>query len=170
MEPKEFEKRYQKSFPKGTSSKFVKYQKSYINKLSLNPKDSAILIHVGLPESAAPFIHFKAFDENELSGLEHLVPDKDSYYIIGINGSGDAIAIELENGHVVYFNHGMGFEKVFMNSSIESLAECICLYKENWKTTSSDELLNKMLIADPILKGSNGFWIHEIEILRDEIS
>ncbi len=170
MEPKEFKKRYRRSFPKGLSSKFVKYKKSNINTLSLNSKDSAILIQVGLPEIAAPFIHFKAFDEDELNGLEHLVPDKDYFYIIGFNGSGDAIAIELENGYVVYFNHDMDFEKVFINSSIETLTECICLYKENWKTTNPDELLTKFLIADPMLKGLNGFWITEIEILRDEIS
>jgi hypothetical protein len=170
MEPKEFKVRYNRSFPKGISAKFVKYKKKHIDKLSLSPIDRALLLRVGLPDSTAPFIHFEALDDNKLSALEHLVPNKDRYYIIGSNGSGDAIAIDSDKGHVVYFNHDLDFEKILMNSSIETLAECICLYMENWKTASPDELLTKILNADPILKESNGFWITEIEILRDEIS
>ena len=170
MGPKEFKVRYKRSLPKGVSSKFVKYKKNYIDKLSLSPVDRAMLLRVGLPESAAPFIHFEALDDNELTAIDHLVPNKNRYYIIGSNGSGDAIAIDSVNGHVVYFNHDSGLEMVLMNSSIETLAECICLYMENWKTTNPDELLTKLLNADPMLKESNGFWITEIEILKDEIS
>ena len=170
MEPKEFKARYKKSLPRGISLKFVKYKKKHIDKLSLSPIDRALLLRVGLPDSAAPFIHFEALDDDKLSVLEHLIPNNDRYYIIGSNGSGDAIAIDSENGHVVYFNHDLDFVEVLMNTSIETLAECICLYMENWKTTNPDELLTKLLNADPKLKDTIGFWITEIEILKDEIS
>ena len=173
MKPKEFRERFLKTIPKRAPSRlrrFVKFKKSMIEPLNLNSDDRDILIKVGLPGSAAPFLDFSAYGIDTLDDYADLVPDASRYYIIGHNGSGDAIAIDINNGHIVYFNHDMDLEKVFMNSNIVSFIECLCLYAENWKSKKPDVLFEMLAATDPAIEESNSFWIKEIEMLKDEIS
>jgi len=141
-----------------------------IEPLNLDSDDRDILIKVGLPESAAPFLDFSAYDTDTLDDYADFVPDASRYYIIGHNGSGDAIALDKNNGHIVYFNHDMDLEKVFMNSNIKAFIECLCLFAENWKSNNPDVLNDKLVTTDPVIEESKSFWITEIEILKDEIS
>jgi hypothetical protein len=173
MKPKEFRKRFLKTIRKGAPSRlkrFVKFNKIMIESLKLSPEDRAILLKVGLPESAAPFLDFNAYDIDKLNDYSVLVPDPARFYIIGHNGSGDAIAIDKNIGHIVFFNHDMDLEKVFINSSVVKLAKCLCLYAENRKSKNPDELFDKLVSTDSAIEDGKSFWITEIEILRDEIS
>ena len=78
---------------------------------------------------------------------------------------GDMICIdESDNGSVVYFNHDWNMERVFMNSSILSLAYSLCIYLEFQQTRDVEECRRKIGIYDRRAMDSNSFWADEIDM------
>jgi hypothetical protein len=84
------------------------------------------LNQAGLPKSAAPFLGFYTSDPP----IEESEWYPSGYFEIGGNSYGDPIFIEESTGRVVFFNHDYHFEQVFMNSSVELLAELLLRYRE----------------------------------------
>jgi hypothetical protein len=92
------------------------------------------LSECGLPNNVAPGISFDFWNSEtiptpdqvlhiEFDGLEH-------YLMIGSNGSGDPVCIDLEiNNEIVYLSHDNYFERVFMNSSVSQLIQAIIRYQ-----------------------------------------
>jgi hypothetical protein len=66
--------------------------------------------------------------------------------MIGNNGSGDPVCINLNNkNEIVYLNHDNDFEKVFINRSVHQLAECIIKYKD-FNSSLNPRFQNNILI------------------------
>jgi hypothetical protein len=166
-------------------SEVVLYPSAALQELNI-PEDCQIFLsQKGLPESAAPFLDFKAPPIGKfqsVSELWNLGDDYRSFAVIGSNGSGDSIAISPD-GAVVYFNHDNGFEKVLMNTSVSKLGESLKNYDEliaktqaeNGEDAYLDNDIPKHLqewietslndIDPPALKESC-FWRQEIENLK----
>ena len=117
-------------------SGLVGFDRSILEMVELQGPEAHWLVDVGLPRSAAPFLSFGGTNVNQLPtttllyGLRELkVPDR--YRIIGSNGSGDPIAIDIgEQGRIVYLNHDDQFAAVFVNSSVRQLCDSLFAYKQ----------------------------------------
>jgi hypothetical protein len=103
--------------------------------LGLPPEESDWLTTVGLPTWAAPCLDFGEESERHLPtvgeyfGQAPGVPAGDRFRVIGGNGSGDPVAIDLvANGAIVYLNHDNGYERVFINSSVRQLATSLAAF------------------------------------------
>lgn len=52
------------------------------------------------------------------------------YRVIGGNGNGDPVVLDLEeNGAVAFLNHDNDMCRVFINSSVTQLVECLVAFK-----------------------------------------
>lgn len=94
----------------------------------------AFLIEAGLPADAAPFLSFELPKKGPLprvpEKLWHLTPDYARFRIIGSNGAGDPICLDEETeGQVIYLNHDNYFERLLINSSVFTLAECLLAFR-----------------------------------------
>ena len=93
------------------------------------------LTSCGLPESCAPGLSFDKYGETTISTPNQVfsidIAELNDYLMIGSNGNGDPVCIDLNNqNEIVYLNHDNDFERVYMNSSVHQLTECIIRYKD----------------------------------------
>lgn len=107
-----------------------------VSALGLSQDQADWLVKVGLPTSAAPFLGFG--DQRELLSLPSmaaLYQERDPeiaerYRVIGSNGSGDPVVLDIAaNGAVVFLNHDNDLERILINSSVTQLAECLLAFK-----------------------------------------
>ena len=93
------------------------------------------LINCGLPKSCAPGLSFDKYHETTIPTPNQVfkidIDELNDYLMIGSNGSGDPVCIDLNNeNEIVYLNHDNDFERVYMNSSVQKMIECIIRYKD----------------------------------------
>lgn len=157
--------------------------------LNLKQSTADFLTIAGLPFDAAPFLSFvqnKADSYNSINKLtmyyDFLEPQFDKYIVIGSCNDGDVIAVNTDdNDQIVWLDHEDYFSSRFFNSSINSLAECLVIYrdfvqtvlKENgddaFRTSDfTDEqfetLKQKLIIADERAITEDGFWKEDLDI------
>lgn len=137
--------------------------------LGLPPEESHWLTAVGLPNWAAPSLDFGEGYERQLPTVGDFlrearhVPAGERYRVIGGNGSGDPVAIDLAaNGAIVYLNHDKRFERVFINSSVRQLATSLAAFA-------------KMIATGRLANGQRAYIDRNVPpdlvgSLRDEIS
>lgn len=157
--------------------------------LNLKPETASFLTNVGLPSDAAPFLSFVQYNAdiyNTINKLtqhyDFLEPDFEKYVVIGSCSDGDIIAVNTEdNDIVVWLDHEDYFSSLFFNSSINSLAECLLIYRDfiqnilrengedayiNSEFTDEqfDSLKQKLSAADFKAITEDGFWKSSLEM------
>ncbi len=164
---------------------------STVSLVGLNLKQPTIdfLTVAGLPFDAAPFLSFvqnKADSYNTINKLtkhyDFLEPEYDKYVVIGSCRDGDVIAINTDdNDQIVWLDHEDYFSSSFFNSSINSLAECLVIYRDFVKTILNNNgenaymnadftdeqfetLKQKLLKADRKAIIEDGFWKSDLEM------
>ena len=159
--------------------------------IELNLKSSTVdfLTIAGLPFDAAPFLSFvqnKADSYNTINRLtkhyDFLEAEYDKYIVIGSCSDGDVIAINTDdNDQIVWLDHEDYFSSRFFNSSINSLAECLVIYRNFVQTIQKDNgenaymntdftdqqfetLKQKLSTADNRAMTEDGFWKSDLEM------
>ncbi len=157
--------------------------------LNLKPSTVDFLTIAGLPFYAAPFLSFvqnKADSYNTINKLtkhyDFLEPEYDKYIVIGSCSDGDVIAVNTEdNDQIVWLDHEDYFSSRFFNSSINSLLECLVIYRDFVQTIIKDNgedaymntdftdeqfetLKQKLAIADNKVITEDGFWKSDLEM------
>ena len=159
--------------------------------VGLNLKQSTVdfLTVAGLPFDAAPFLSFVQNNANSYKTIEKLTkhydflePEFDKYVVIGSCSDGDVIAINTEdNDQILWLYHEDYFSSRFFNLSINSLAECLVIYRDFVQTilnnNGEDAYMNadftdeqfetlkqKLLKADSKAITEDGFWKSELEM------
>ncbi|WP_114782766.1 SUKH-4 family immunity protein [Botryobacter ruber] len=128
----------------------IKVNIDSVNNFSLQSSTKDLLTISGIPKGFEE-ISFDDLSEglntvNKSWNLEDTFFDQ--YLAIGSNGSGDPVAINLNNKEcIVYLNHDNGFQEVFINTNIEKLVETIVRLREFSK------------VKHPLKEDS--FWITE---------
>jgi hypothetical protein len=119
----------------GSHATKPKYSESQlkIDKLFTTTKD--FLISHGLPDSCPPFLNFYDYNTAPIPTVnQHFdlnYDDLNEYLVIGFNGCGDPICVDLSNDNsIVYLNHDNDFEVIFMNSTLPQLIDCTLTYYE----------------------------------------
>ncbi len=118
------------------------YKSSQLNNPRLAQDTIEFLLECGLPNQAAPCLNFNS---NYLSNIptvnewfEINFEGLNDYVVIGSNGSGDPVCIDLKKGNeIVFLNHDNDFERIFINSSIKKFANCLIVYAEFIITTNA---------------------------------
>ena len=157
--------------------------------LNLKPTTVDFLTFAGLPFDAAPFLSFvqnKADSYNTINNLtrhyDFLEPEYNRYVVIGSCSDGDVIAINTDdNDQIVWLDHEVCFSSRFFNSSINSLAECLLIYRDFVQTILKDNgenaymnadftdqqfetLKQKLATADSKAVTEDGFWKSNLEM------
>jgi len=157
--------------------------------LNLKPTTVDFLTFAGLPFDAAPFLSFvqnKADSYNTINKLtrhyDFLEPEYNRYVVIGSCSDGDVIAINTDdNDQIVWLDHEVCFSSRFFNSSINSLAECLLIYRDFVQTILKDNgenaymnadftdqqfetLKQKLATADSKAVTEDGFWKSNLEM------
>ncbi|WP_416437703.1 hypothetical protein [Phnomibacter sp. MR] len=124
-----------KKYWTNTDEELYTYKPSQLENPRLLQTTIDFLVNCGLPDSCAPGL---SFDEcngtaiptpNQVFNID--IDELNDYLMIGSNGSGDPVCIDLNNkNEIVYLNHDNDFERVYMNASVKQLTECIIRYKD----------------------------------------
>ena len=151
------------------------------NKFKLDQKSIEFLFDLGLPNDVLDLSFDYLTEDLETVNETWKIGDAefDKYVNIGFNGSGDPIAINTENGEVVYLNHDDGFKEIYINADIEKFARCgieIIEFQNNLKklkpdsyysTEFSDEelikLKNSLIEIDDKVFENDTHWNHTVE-------
>lgn len=99
----------------------------------LSDEIRVFLSTAGLPGDAAPSLSFLNSPTSLQTSNQYFrisLKGLDDFLVIGHNGSGDPICIDLTNGQtIVYLNHDNAFERIFINGSVQQLIHCLLIYK-----------------------------------------
>lgn len=163
MSPEQFKSRFLASVPETPPElelglgEFVRADPSEVEGVPLSAEDSRLLLEVGLPRDAPPFLSFRRYPDLPKEAFLR------GTFELGTNAQGDPICFELTSRTVVIFNHDRDMERVFVNSSLLKLAECLCLYQEHFRAQDFTSCFETMCKVDPELANHGGFWKSEIE-------
>lgn len=156
--------------------------------VAIPDESKTFLTTCGLPESAAPFLHFRVPDHGALqtaADLWKLGPKFNHYRVIGSNGSGDPLCIdESFGGQIVYLNHDFDFLSVLINSSVPQLAECLLAFRHLIRETQRRNgkgayldgdvprdlqqwLLKEIIRIDSAAVHADCFWAQQIESISE---
>lgn len=155
MTSAEFRARYRRALPVPPPELdldlevFETFDRSDTQRAGLNRATVMFLAEAGLPRDAAPFLSFR--NTREYSRIPA------TYFEIGVTNYGDPICIDTKSGAVVYLNHENEDRPVMMNSSLEALAESLCIYREHLSSGNVRECFSAILAIDPELSRSS-FW------------
>lgn len=166
---------------------------SRIDRFNLSKATSDFLSIAGLPVYCEPNLSFANDTDDIVYGINRLTeqynfeedkPKFDKYVVIGSCRDGDAIAIDTsDNDKIVELDHEDLFSSMYFNSSIETLAEFLILYRDfetevlqgkdpddnfqcfNFTDEQFERLRNKMYAIDSKAVTERGFWKEELEIM-----
>jgi len=167
--------------------------KARLDKFNLLKETFDFLNIVGLPAYCEPNLSFSNDTDDIVYGINKLTdqydfeddePNYDKYIVIGSCRDGDAIAIDTsENDKIVELDHGDLFKSMYFNSSIETLADCLIIYRDfelevlkdknesdnfqcyNFTDEQFEQLKSKMYSIDSDAITTEGFWKNELDIM-----
>ena len=157
--------------------------------LKLSKSTIEFLVISGLPKDAAPFISFCRDSNDKFDDINKLTTQYDfldfefeKYIVIGSCSDGDPIVINIENNdQIEWLDHDDLFPSMFFNSSINSLAECLVIYRDfiltvqkengedaylnfNFTDMQFEKLKNDLILADNKISEEKGFWYEQLEM------
>ena len=167
--------------------------KSRLERFNLFKATSDFLIISGLPVYCEPNLSFATDTDDIVYGINRLTeqydfeedkPKFDKYVVIGCCRDGDAIAVDTnDNDKIAELDHKDLFRSMYFNSSIETLADFLILYRDfetevlqgkdtednfqcfNFTDEQFERLKSKMYAIDSKALTERGFWKEELEIM-----
>lgn len=167
--------------------------KSRFDRFNFSKLTSDFLSIAGLPVYCEPNLSFANDTDDIVYGINRLTeqydfeedkPRFDKYVVIGSCRDGDAIAIDTsDNDKIVELDHEDLFSSMYFNSSIETLADFLILYRDfetdvlqgkdpddnfqcfNFTDEQFERLRDKMYAIDSKAVTERGFWKEELEIM-----
>lgn len=167
--------------------------KSRLDRFNLLKVTYDFLSIAGLPIYCEPNLSF-ANDTNDIVyGINKLTeqfdfaddkPQFDKYVVIGSCRDGDAIAVDTsDNDKIVELDHEDQFSSMYFNSSVETLAHFLIIYRDfesevlqgkdandnfqcfNFTDDQFEQLKSRMYSVDSNALTERGFWKEELEIM-----
>ena len=157
--------------------------------LSLKCRTIDFLTQAGLPVDAAPFLTFANNTTDKYKGIVRLTDQYSflagefrKWIVIGSCSDGDPIAINVDaDDRIDWLDHDNYFEPGFFNSSIESLSDCLVIYREfisivqhengedafinaDFTDSQFETMKTKLLKADSKSLCDNGFWKEQLDM------
>jgi len=169
MTPSDFGQRYvaaiQDGVPAGLLdelSEFTEFEPALVARLRLSQLDAAILMEAGLPRTAPPFLFFGG----ERVAMGAPLDGAEGKVIIGANGFGDHVCLDLKaGGMVVEVSEDDRSQSRLMNASVMSLAHCLCAFAEFRKLKDGGAAFRQeMATIDPVAAADDSWWTTEIDV------
>lgn len=142
-----------------------------VQALTVSQETKDFLIH-GLPIEAAPFLTFGPIKGSKFS--KHALPRASDIYqmpsipgqyrIIGMDGSGNPICLDIEKETIVCLRHEDGFSPAYMNCSLAMLMRFLLVVRRKFEKTAfpaGNAEVQKMLAADDPRALKKGYWWQE---------
>lgn len=140
--------------------KFIAWQARELP--AMDEQDTTFLVHQGLPAGAAPFLSFAVYDEAEAARRLATCGIIDHYFPLGHTGCGDVLALDCKTREVVYFNHDANNERVFINTTLMLLAQCLCLFQRHLRDNTLMNCLAQIEHLDPAAAATGTMWADEV--------
>jgi hypothetical protein len=172
MNPNDFQTEWESDEP----STLVTFSPESVSQLALSEESKRLLVDVGLPEAAAPFLDFGGKTAHTLPTVDAVWKEGDSRQrIIGSNGYGDPICVHSDSGIVSFLLHDDEMKEQFMNSSLLQLAYTLLAFRRVVQRTNkeagpgaylegriplevSDEFIRTIDVIDPEAMKPERFW------------
>lgn len=144
---------------------FVSYDGALLQRLGVSAENAAFLTEVGLPRQCPPMLDFRAYSMTELEDFYRTESIPRSLFQLGGNNYGDPLGIELSTQNVVFLNHDRHMERIFINSSMSTFTEALCLCQELLLTKDADRFWAALESVDPEATADGSMWRVEIRSL-----
>jgi SUKH-4 immunity protein len=182
MTPQEFKDRYLAGIKRGFAqapqdiragleeklSAFTRFPLEMLDRFKLSASDRRFLSEVGLPQAAAPALNFRNLYDLQPDFETH--PFFKDFFVLGSASRHRLVAIDLESNEVVCFDLAEEDAAIeFVNSSLEKLAGCLCLFQEHRDRNEMDTCFEAMAEVDPGLAQYGSFWEEETHNFFDNI-
>ena len=123
------------------------YSMSQLKNSRLNKQTIEFLNQCGLPSDSAPFLSFYNWEDVPIPTVKNEynsdVEELSDYLMIGFNGYGDPVCIDLAKGNeIVFLNHDNDFERIFINTDIQRFIQCLMRYTDFIEFTNSSDSSN----------------------------
>jgi hypothetical protein len=165
-----------------------------LERYGLSERTAGFLSLAGLPTSTGQELSFGDDTDDDVYGVHKLTEhvaganaDKsfEKYVVIGSCRDGDVIAINTDTDEIEQLDHEDNYRSQFFNSSIETLAEFLMLFRDfeqeilegknpddpfqcyNFTDWQFSELKAKMRAVDERAVTVDGFWKDELAIMSD---
>lgn len=167
--------------------------KSRLDRFNLQKSTSDFFRVAGLPGYCEPHLSFANDTDDIYYGISKLTEQYDfeedepqfaKYIVIGSCRDGDVIAIDTDdNDKIVQLDHEDSFASMYFNSSVETLADFLILYRDfekevlqgkdpndnfqcyNFTDEQFERLKSKMYLVDSGAVTERGFWNEELELM-----
>jgi hypothetical protein len=161
----------------------VNYDKEIINSFDFDDDTKIFLMEAGLPESCPPYLTFKSSADGGGLRMTDKYEGVDLSFsksiFLGFMGNGNPICLNEISGKVIYIDYTENNKEVFVNSSLQQLAESLLVYidfineikKENGRkafaerkasASSLNMICKRILAVDNIALDEDSFWHEEI--------
>lgn len=172
-----------------TGDKLSLIDEDRLRNLDLKPDTIEFLTNFGLPVEAAPFLSFAKNTNDLYEGINKLTTQYDfleseyeKYVVIGSCADGDAIVINTDkNDEIEWLDHEDYFSSRFFNSSINTLINCLIIYRDfvltvqkengedafmnsNFTDEQFETLKQRLKLADNRTTSEDGFWQAQLEM------
>lgn len=174
MNLKDFQKRYTEARTRShylmaddDGAEFHKFPLDILQDSSLIPEEQDFLYQVGLPQNAAPYLKFENLYE-KIPGLADIFNE---FFCLGFASRHRLLVADKINGEIQCLELGdEAIHILFVNSSLEKFAECLCLFEECIDKTNLQECYQAMHRADSMLnEEEDNFWKEETEGFIDNV-
>jgi hypothetical protein len=164
VDAQEFGRRWRKlqmTIPAGIRDDFgfVTYPVEDWALVPLDLESRAILVDVGLPDAAAPYLSFRAGPGMLQAAMEWSggAEELERFIEIGADGAGNPIAVDKSDASVWLLDHDRAFDRFFVNSTVARLAECLLVFWY-WSESSEDTLTAALASVEPLAVEPGSFW------------
>lgn len=175
---------------------WTEYKSEQLDQIELK-KETIEFLTVGFMSSAAPFLDFNEYpDQEKIQDLVEFFKKYDQdlnnklkrFVPFGSDSVGNMICIDtVENDQIVLLDHENEFEKYyFMNNNLNELANCILLYNSfvasiqtkygedafldmTFKVEDVHELIKNFNKLDSVILKQSEFWNSELNGLFEEL-
>lgn len=145
--------------------------------IHLSETERRILVEVGLPSAAAPFLTFVETGSTSLLSPDDLLQSTTSHsdlIVLGSTGSGDLVCMDNTSDNRIVLLLLDDFRTQHANRSILEFASCLLAFKsaideaggilDPWPNDRINKLISDLTLNDPSIE-EGGFWIEQCHFL-----
>lgn len=145
-------------------SEWIYWEKSQLESFNLSLSAVKFLTEIGLPKVSND-IYCEEYDTKTLSSiLDNHDLDK-TYFPLGFDGCGSVFFLKTDNDCLYLCDHDNGNQMIFINSSLEKLAETLVLVAKFFVKKTIVNPLAELSQIDEKAVQENSFWCR---VLKDK--
>jgi hypothetical protein len=166
MKPEDFRQRFIAALPPTPPAldleldDFIQFAPSQLTRYELDSIEHHLPSGVGFPAQAAPYLSFGAW-----RGRSDWVPQ--DFFPFGSDGGEGIICIGIASHNIVLVdNDCISARPTYVNASLITFAECLCIYAEHWTRRRMEGCFQQMCGVDASLSELGQWWLTQTQQSR----